>query len=103
MSMNRDLHTLFAMAVGEEEVAVDPGVEYWHALTECARAEDLRGLLYYRTVSADLPAEIRAELMEDYRAPAESTVLQLHEFMEIGGALRDRKLEVLVLPGASLL
>ena len=101
--MNRELQTLFALAAGTEDLPADTDAAYWHRLAACARAEDLRGLLYHRTVTCDLPADVRVELMEDYRATAEANVVQLHEFMEIAGVLRDRELEVMVLPGASLL
>ena len=101
--MIRELHTLFALAAGTEGLPTQPDAEYWNGLAACARAEDLRGLMYHKTVASDLPAEIRVELMEDYRATAESNVVQLHEFMEFVGVLRDRELEVMVLPGASLL
>ena len=102
--MNRQLSTLFSLAAtGTDGFPTHPDAEYWKSLAECARAEDLRALMYHGTLTCDLPAEIEVELMEDYRATAESNVVQLHDFTEIAGVLRDRELDVMVLPGASLL
>jgi hypothetical protein len=77
--------------------------EFWRRLMACARTEDLRGLMYQKTIGCQLPPDVEAELMEDYRAAAESNVVQLHEFMEVADLLRERALEMMVLPGASLL
>ena len=101
--MNRELQTLVALVTRTEDPPARQDAAYWHGVAACARAENLRGFMYQRTITCDLPAEIRVELMEDYRATAESNLVQLHEFTELAGVLRDRELEVMVLPGVSLL
>jgi len=101
--MNRELQILFALAADACRLPTRSEAGYWRGLASCARAEDLRALMYHRTVACDLPADVEAELMEDYHAAAESNVVQLREFMDVAAVLRERELEIILLPGASLL
>lgn len=96
---------LLRAASGDLSPLSQAGSKTWAELVELACFEGMEGLLYRRCASAgiDIPAAHEAPLRASYRRVAANNCVTLSRLALLVGAMGDRGLDVLVLPGASLL
>lgn len=103
--MSEARRLLDAAVLGELEGLAALGPAGWEALVDCAFQEGTEGLLYHRCAAAmiRLPETIRGRLDAAYRQVAQHNIVALRQLGDVLAGLSERGVEVVVLPGASLL
>lgn len=96
---------LLRSASGYPEDLSEAGSDTWSGLVDLAKFEGLEGLLYCRCLQAgiEIPSRHLPQLQWSYRREAERNCVALTKLQGLLEATSSEGLDVLVLPGASLL